>query len=333
MAVQYQDYYQVLGVKREATAQEIKAAYRKLARQWHPDLHTGKKKEEAEEKFKQINEAYEVLSDEEKRSKYDRLGKNWRNGDNFTPPPDWGEGSFYYTSGDPGDLGGFSEFFETLFGTGRRGAAGADRSGFGTRPMRGQDIESEIEISLEEAYHGGTRPISLSSGRTCSECGGRGIIDRSFCSRCGGTGSIPERKNLDVKIPAGVSEGSIIRLKNQGGEGYAGGSRGDLHLKVRLAPHPIFSVKGHDLESQITIRPEQAVLGDKVSAATIDGSVNVNIPPGSHSGQKMRLKGKGMPKKGGGRGDHYLLINIDIPRDLSEEEKKLYASLMDLRRK
>ena len=230
-------------------------------------------------------------------------------------------------------MGGFSDFFETLFGTGRRSTAGADRGGFNNRPMRGQDIESEIEVSLEEAYHGGTRSISLSSSRACSECGGRGIIDRSFCSRCGGTGSIPDRKNLEVKIPAGVSEGSIIRLKNQGGEGYAGGSRGDLHLKVRFSPHPVFSVRGYDLESQVIIRPEQAVVGDKVSAITIDGSVNVNIPPGSRSGQKMRLKGKGMLNKGGERGDHYLVINIDIPRDLSEEEKKLYVSLMDLRRK
>lgn len=186
---------------------------------------------------------------------------------------------------------------------------------------------------MEEAYHGGTRSISLSSNKTCPECQGQGIVDRRFCSRCGGTGNIPERKNLEVKIPSGVGEGSVIRLKNQGGEGYAGGSRGDLHLKVRISPHPIFTLKGHDLESEVALRPEQAVIGDKVSAVTIDGNVNVTIPAGSHSGQKMRLKGKGMPKKGGGRGDQYLLLKIDIPQDLSEEEKHLYASLKDLRRK
>jgi curved DNA-binding protein len=335
MAVKYQDYYEVLGVARDASAKDIKGAYRKLARQWHPDLHSGKKKEEAEENFKQINEAYEVLSNEEKRSKYDRLGKNWRNGDSFTPPPDWGDGSFYYTTSDfnSGDLGGFSDFFASLFGSGRQGAAGPDRNSSSSRPMRGQDIESDLEVTLEEAYHGSTRSISISSSRVCSECQGRGIIHRGFCSRCGGTGSVPERKNLEVKIPSGVSEGSIIRLKNQGGEGYGGGSRGDLHLKVRFSPHPVFTVKGHDLESEITLRPDQAVIGDKISAAAIDGSVSVNIPPGSYSGRKMRLKGKGMPKKGGGRGDHYLLIKIDLPKDLTEDEKELYASLMALRRK
>ncbi len=333
MAVKYQDYYEVLGVGRDASAKDIKAAYRKLARKWHPDLHTGKKKkDEAEEKFKQINEAYEVLSNPENRSKYDRLGKNWRNGDNFTPPPEWGEGVHYYRNGD-GDLGGFSDFFETFFGAGGRRTAGQAQGGFDSRPIRGQDIDSEIEITLEEAYHGGTRSISLSSNKTCPECQGQGIVDRRFCSRCGGTGNIPERKNLEVKIPSGVGEGSVIRLKNQGGEGYAGGSRGDLHLKVRISPHPIFTLKGHDLESEVALRPEQAVIGDKVSAVTIDGNVNVTIPAGSHSGQKMRLKGKGMPKKGGGRGDQYLLLKIDIPQDLGEEEKHLYASLKDLRRK
>lgn len=336
MAVQYQDYYKVLGVERDASAKDIKAAYRKLARKWHPDLHTGqKKKDEAEEKFKQINEAYEVLSNPENRSKYDRLGQNWRNGDNFTPPPDWGEGVHYYRSGDfdSGDMGGFSDFFETLFGGSHRRTAGQDMGGFNTRPMRGQDIESEIQVTLEEAYNGGTRSLSLTSSKACSECQGRGIVDHGFCSRCGGTGNIPERKNLEVKIPSGVSEGSIIRLKNQGGDGYAGGSRGDLHLKVRISPHPVFTLKGTDLESEVLVRPEQAVIGDKVNAVTIDGNVNVTIPPGSHSGQKMRLKEKGMPNKGGGRGDHYLVVKIDIPRDLTEEEKQLYASLKDLRRK
>jgi len=336
MTVRYQDYYEILGVKRDASQKEIKGAYRKLARKWHPDLHTGKKQEEAEEKFKKINEAYEVLSDPEKREKYDRLGENWRMGDEFTSPPGWGgNGTHFHSTGDfeQGDLGGFSDFFDSLFGGEHRRTYRQDAGGYYSRAVRGQDIESEIEVSIEEAFRGGTRAISLSSGRVCPDCQGRGVKGRSFCSTCGGTGNIAGRKTLEVKIPSGVSEGSIIRLKNQGGEGYNGGARGDLHLKVRILPHPIFSLKGNDLESEVVVRPEQAVMGDKVNTRTIDGNVNVTIPAGSHSGQRMRLKGKGMPRRGGGRGDHYIKIMIDIPRDLSEEEKKLYSSLKNLRRK
>lgn len=336
MAVSFRDYYEVLGVKRDADAKQIKAAYRKLARKWHPDLHTGKKKEEAEEKFKQINEAYEVLSDPDKRGKYDRLGSNWRAGDSFTPPPDM-DGFRYYTTSniDPGDLGGFSDFFETLFGrgvkTGQR--AGGSYNGFYERPLRGQDIESQIDLTIEESYRGGTRSLSLSANSVCPDCQGSGVINQGFCSRCGGTGSIPERKTLEVKIPAGVYEGSRIRLKGQGGEGANGGSRGDLHLKVHILPHPLFKLKGSDVESEISIRPEQAVLGDKVAVSTLDGPVNMTVPAGSHNGKRMRLKGKGMPLKDGARADQYVRLVIDIPAELSEEEKELYNRLKEIGKK
>ncbi|MGD0621825.1 MAG: J domain-containing protein [Thermacetogeniaceae bacterium] len=343
MAIAFQDYYEILGIKREATEKEIKSAYRKLARKWHPDLHTGKQKAEAEEKFKKINEAYEVLSDPEKRSKYDRLGSNWRNGQDFQPPPDWGDNVRFYNSADfPGGAdgfqgaGGFSDFFETLFGGGAFGRATAGAAAAGARrrtrgPQRGQDVETEIELPLEEAYHGVSKTIQLSTGAVCTECGGAGTRERGFCPRCGGTGQVPDTKTLEVKIPAGICNGGRIRLRGQGGEGTGGGARGDLYLKVRLLPHPVYTVKGSDLETEIRLLPDQAALGDKVKVPTLDGPVIMTIPPGSHAGIRLRLREKGLPGNGGQRGDEYVRLVIDIPPALSEEEKDLYRQLQKLR--
>ncbi len=329
MAVPYQDYYEILGVSRDATEKEIKAAYRKLARKWHPDLHTGKMKQEAEEKFKQINEAYEVLSDPEKRAKYDRLGSSWRAGQDFEPPP--GTDVHFYATGDfeSGFRSGFSDFFELLFGRGTR--FGRTASAWG--PRRGQDVESEIELNLEEAYRGTVKTVQISSGTVCPECGGAGLSGRSFCAQCGGTGTLPDTRTLEVKIPPGIQEGSRIRLKGQGGEGLGGGPRGDLYLKVRLLPHPVFTVKGSDLETEIVLTPEQAVLGDKVTVSTLDGPVTVTVPAGSRAGTKLRLRGKGLPGKDGARGDQFVRVIIDIPASLSEQERRLYRQLKELREK
>jgi curved DNA-binding protein len=325
MAVSYQDYYEILGVPRDASAKDIKAAYRKLARQWHPDLHMGKKKVEAEEKIKRINEAYEVLKDSEKRTKYDQLGKNWQAGQDFSS---YGDGIHFYQSGNinPEDLGGFSDFFNSIFG----GQTNTRSSPF-SYARQGQDIETNLELSLEELFRGGSKSIRLSSRQICPECQGQGMQGRGFCSRCGGTGSLPEEKNLEVKIPAGIYEGSTIRLRGQGGQGLGGGTPGDLYLKVTLLPHSYFKVKGQDLEAKLTLRPEQAVLGDKITVPTMEGSVNVTIPAGSHNGSRLRLKGKGLPIKQGGRGDQYVVIEIDTPRDLTEEETSLYHRLKEIK--
>lgn len=325
MSVSFQDYYEILGVSRTAAEKEIKSAYRKLARKWHPDLHTGKDKETAEEKIKKINEAYEVLSDKEKREKYDRLGANWRSGDDFQPPPG-AEEFHFYTGGDAG-TSGFSDFFEAIFG----GGFGRSTRSAGRGPVQGQDVESELELTLEEAYRGGQKSVQLSSREMCQACGGQGYDGRSFCPRCGGTGVTTNTKTLAVKIPAGVTDGSRIRLKGQGGEGLSGGASGDLFLKVRLLPHPTYKVRGSDLETEVTLWPEQAALGDQVSVPTLDGHVLMRVPAGSRAGKRLRLKGKGLPHKGG-RGDAYVTIKIDIPEQLTAEEEKLYQQLAALRK-
>lgn len=325
MAVTYRDYYELLGVNRKATEKEIKAAYRKLARQWHPDLHTAKDKEKAEEKFKQINEAYEVLSDPEKRAKYDQLGANWKAGQDFQPSPDMDGFHFYTGTGNSG----FSDFFETIFGGGdifhqwnHRGRRG---------PTPGQDIESELNLTLEEAYRGVEKNIQLSTRELCTVCNGDGLSKNNICHRCGGTGMVKGMKTLAVKIPPGVHQGHRIRLKAQGGEGLNGGPPGDLYLKIALLQHPIFKVIGNDLETEAVIRPEQAVLGDQIPVPTLDGPVTMKVPPGTHSGQRLRLRGKGLPQKEG-RGDQYVLVTIDIPKQLSPDEEQLYRQLSTLRK-
>lgn len=322
MSVTYRDYYEILGIGREATEKEIKTAYRKLAREWHPDLHSGKDKEAAEEKFKQINEAYEVLSDPDKRAKYDRLGVGWREGQDFQPPPGAAGFDFYTATGE--DAGGFSDFFEMLFG-GRPFTRASGQARYSGK-ARGRDAEAELEISLEEAYRGGEKTLQMTTQEVCAHCGGTGHDYNGFCSQCGGTGSTAVTKSLTVKIPPGIHSGSRIRLKGQGGEGRQGGTHGDLYLKVNIAPHPVYRVTDNDLETAITLRPEQAVLGDRVTVPTLDGPVEMQVPAGIRAGKRLRLKGKGLPTRDG-RGDEYVLVTIDIPPHLTEQERDLYRQL------
>jgi curved DNA-binding protein len=326
--VKFRDYYETLGVQRSASQDEVQAAYRKLARKLHPDVN---KDRDAEEKFKQLNEAYEVLKDPEKRRRYDALGDNWRTGEDFTPPPGWdfGFGSAGGRTGaggpagpgggfafDFGDLGpGFSDFFEQLFGGARQGSpggfGGGAFGGFGRESVRGtepgQDTQAEVTIPLEDACAGGRRMVTLES----REPGPNGTERRSA-------------RTFEVTIPAGVTDGKKLRLRGQGEAGYGG--RGDLYIIIHIAPHPVFRVKERDLEVDVPVAPWEAALGAEVEVPTVEGRARVRIPAGIRSSQRIRIKGRGLGS-GAERGDLYAAIRIEVPRRLSQRERELFEEL------
>ncbi|MBC7981080.1 MAG: J domain-containing protein [Armatimonadetes bacterium] len=312
MAVEFRNYYEVLGVGREATGPEVKKAFRKLARKHHPDVAADKST--AEEKFKEINEAYEVLSDPEKRKKYDLLGANWNQ--QGGPPPGGGSGAW---SGGGGRMPegfefefggtGFSDFFEQYFsGGGARRAAGGFSGQSGAR--RGQDIEGDLMVSLEEAFVGSMRTISL---RKSDPQTGRGSTDE-----------------VQVRIPAGIGEGQRLRVPGHGAQGSHGAEDGDLYLRVRLAAHPDFRVKGHDLYRDLVLAPWEAVLGTTIAVQVPGGkNVQVKIPAGTSSEDQLRLRGYGLPKRGA-PGDLYVEISIGSPAAVAEEERRLWEKLRDV---
>jgi len=303
--MEYKDYYKILGVPRGASQEEIKRAYRRLARKYHPDVS---KAPDAEERFKEINEAYEVLKDPEKRAAYDRLGSGWQAGQEFRPPPDWEEvfGGFRAGAAGAEDLGGFSEFFETLFGGGFRSRGG---TGAGFR-MRGQDQFARLRITLEEAYRGGTRTLELQ----VPEIDARGR-------------AVTRTRRIQVRIPPGVTEGQQIRLAGQGAPGVGGGPPGDLYLEVELAPHPHFQAEGRDIHLTLPVTPWEAALGAKILVPTLGGPVSLKIPPGSQSGRKLRLKGRGLP--GRPAGDQYVTLQIVTPPADTPQRRAFYERMRE----
>lgn len=305
MSIAYKDYYKILGVERGSTREEIRKAYRALARKFHPDVNPGDPK--AEEKFKEIQEAYAVLSDAERRKQYDQLGPDWQAGAGFTPPPGWENARWEFSStGDLGDIfggtGGFSDFFHSIFGgLGREQSAGRSGAGFS---FRGSDVEAVIELGLEDAHRGVQRGIWL--------------------QRPNGP------KDLKVNIAAGARDGSVLRLAGKGEPGMQGGPPGDLYLRIRIQPHPVFTVKDDDIEADLFLTPWEAVLGTKLQVPTLDGPVTVTVPAGSKAGRRLRLSGRGLTRRDGSRGDHYIQIRIDVPAQVSGEERKLYQKLAKL---
>ena len=308
MGVAYKDYYKLLGVERSASKDEIAKAYKKLARKYHPDLNPGDKA--AEEKFKDVNEAYEVLKDEEKRRMYDQLGPNWKDGQQFTGGPGFENFNFNFNGQNFG--GGMnSDFFEALFGHMNRGGFGGQAGGdpfgafggfSGRRSRRGSDVEADIDITLEEAHKGGVKQVTFSSGGSTS--------------------------NLQINIPAGIKDGGKLRLR---GKGNPGDPAGDLYLTVHYAPHPVFRVDGTDVTCDIVLTPWEAVFGAKKRVPTLDGDVEMNIPAASSSGRKLRIRGRGLGPESG-RGDEYVNIAISVPSpdSLSEEQLAHWKALAEL---
>jgi len=306
----YKDYYKIMGVERDAMQDEIKRSYRKLARKYHPDVS---KEKDAEVKFKEVGEAYEVLKDPEKRAAYDQLGANWQAGQDFHPPPNWDAG-FEYSGDGYTDNAAFSDFFETLFGQGFGSTPGGQkqsgyRGGFQKGyQVRGEDHHAKILIELEDSYQGAVREISLRTPEVDSS--GR-VVNK-------------ERK-LSVKIPKGVKQGQKIRLTGQGSPGMGGGETGDLYLETEFKPHGVYRVESKDVYLKLPVTPWEAALGANIKIPTPLGKLDLKIPPGSSGGRKLRLKGQGIP--GSPAGDIYVILQIALPSADSESAKKLYQEM------
>ncbi|MBV8362381.1 MAG: J domain-containing protein [Deltaproteobacteria bacterium] len=350
--MEFRDYYKTLGVERNASEAQIKSAYRKLARKYHPDVNPNNK--DAERHFKEINEAYQVLSDKEKRKKYDQLGADWERGatedEVFRRYAQAGGPEFGGTAGD------FSDFLGRFFGNLGGGLGGGASRGFqqfdlgdefaGGARARGRDLESEVKISVRDAVNGARRRLELTSEDQCDVCGGSGMTARQEtrgrtriirsaepCTKCGGRGSIQVHRTLEVTIPPGVSEGSRIRLKGQGGRGSRPDQNGDLFLVMRIEPSGPFVLNGRDVRAQLPVWDYEAALGAEVTAPTLDGKISLKIPPESQGGRVLRLKGKGLPARAREpAGDLLYELKVLAPTDMTEEERRLLQQFAERRR-
>ena len=330
MSSNYKDYYKLLGVSKDATPETIKDAYRKMARKYHPDLHPENRKTEMGEKFKDVNEAYEVLSDTGKKQLYDQLGPDWENG----PRPKQqrespfarqrGTGSFGREQASSGDgAGQFSDFFQQIFGQ-QGGFGGGGFGGFQQEQQEQEAPESLLQLPVEEALKGGRKILTIPVTDTCRDCGGSGRRGRARCSACGGAGRVSARRDVTVNFPPGIADGARLRLKGQGPDG------GDLYLRIAIAPDARFTLTGQDLETEITVLPWDAALGAEIEVPAPDGTVRVKLPAGTHSGRKFKIAGRGYPRAHGGRGDLYARIKIDIPQRVTRQQEELLLKLKEL---
>ncbi|MFN2427375.1 MAG: DnaJ C-terminal domain-containing protein [Candidatus Binatia bacterium] len=325
--MEFQDYYAVLEVARDATADDIKKAYRKLALQWHPDRHPEAARADAEVRFKRISEAYEVLSDADKRSRYDRLGQNWKQGDEFRASDQQPHMSPEEFEQMFGGGGGFSDFFRHAFGEDlRRQYGGARPSQHPRYRHRGSDVRGELSLPVSVALAGGRSRFDVPATKACNLCGGVGFHGEHVCPACAGVGRVHDRRVVDLTIPARIRDGMTMRLAGLGEAGEDGGEHGDLYLTLRLVSDDVFRVLGADLESDLPLAPWEALLGARVGVRTPDGAVTLTVAPGSKAGTRLRLRGKGFDDGRGGRGDFFAVLRLSLP-ELSERQVELMRQM------
>ena len=335
------DYYNLLGIPKNAPDKDVKAAYRRLARKYHPDVNPGDKS--AESRFKEINEAFEVLSDPDKRKKFDQYGSDFENAEAFARARQQSQqqsqrqsGSFNrgargspFTTDETQDMGDLNEVFESLF---RGMGGGGARTGGRRAPRKGQDIEHQIELTLEEAFNGTKRVLELKSEQACPLCQGMGRVKNAVCQQCGGAGRVIKPRRLEVKIPPGVKEGSRVRVAGEGDPG-TGGTSGDLYLVIKIAPHPLFKLEGDDLAVDVPVSLTAAVLGSEVQVPTLKGSkLALKIPPETQNGKVFKLAGQGMPRLNDTKcGDMLARVSVILPTNLSMKERNLFEQLRSMR--
>ena len=325
--MKFQDYYELLGVPRGADADTIRRAYRKLALKWHPDRHTGAGKAAAEERFKRLSEAYEVLSDADKRAKYDRFGEHWKQGQEFTPPPGSGAGrrvspeEFESVFGDRGGPAGWSDFFRSVFGeefSRQHGAQGGPRTR--TRP-RAVDVRAELALPLGQALSGGKSRFEVPVTSPCTRCSGDGFVGERVCPSCMGVGSRQATRTVELSLPRPLRNGATLRLRGLGEAAEAGAPAGDLLLTLRFTDDETWRMDGHDLLAELPVAPWEALAGARVPLRTPEGTVMLSIPPGTRAGARLRLRGQGLDDGRGGRGDLHAVVRLVLPETLGSEER------------
>ncbi len=341
--MKFQDYYKVLDVPRDADPKAIKQAYRRLALKWHPDRHPEDEREAAKQRFTQANEAYEVLSDPEKRKRYDRFGEHWQQGQDFEPPPDQGGMSQAEFEQAFGGGGGFSDFFRSMFGEQFRADFGDRDARHARFRMRGADVRAELHLSVGDAIRGGSRSFELDAAAACPRCGGVGLIGEHVCPTCAGLGSVRRPRQVELKIPNKVEDGMTLRLKGLGEPGQAPAEPGDLHLTLRLVSDETYRVSGRDVEADVAVAPWEATFGGKLDVRTPTGVVQLTIPANTRAGTRMRLKGQGLGGSGdrraggsahvgagtapGERGDFHAVIRLVLPHPLNERQRELLRAM------
>lgn len=336
--MKFQDYYEVLGVPRDADADAIKKAYRALALRWHPDRHQGDAKADAEARFKAASEAYEVLSDPAKRAKYDQFGKDWQHGQDFEPrgpsgPGPGGAGGARRMSREEfeaafGGGGGFSDFFREMFGEDvRRDFGGGGARAHARYDVRGADVRAELPLALGDALQGGVRTFQVPGQSACRTCGGTGFVGEHVCPTCVGVGSVRALRTVELRIPASVRDGLELRLKGLGEAGHGKGAPGDLYLTLRLVDDANYALVDGELEARVTLAPWTAEAGGTVDVRTARGTVALKVPPGSRSGKRLRLRGQGLVQPGGEHGDCIARLEIDLPATLTPRQRELLAEL------